>query len=189
MAKLHFYYSAMNAGKTTLLLQSSHNYRERGMETLIFLPEIGTRYEAGKVISRIGLQANAQVASEKENIFVLAEQQLQSNKNIRCILIDEAHFLTKAQVKQLCDIADKLNLPVLAYGIRTDFQGEPFPGSLYLLAWADILIEVKTICYCGRKATMNQRVDDQGHILKMGNQVEVGGNERYVAMCRKHFQF
>jgi len=189
MAKLHFYYSAMNAGKTTLLLQSSHNYHERGMETLIFLPEIGTRYEEGKVISRIGLSADAVVVGQGENIFDLAAQRSQANKNIRCVLVDEAHFLTKAQVRQLCEIADKLTLPVLAYGIRTDFQGEPFPGSLYLLAWADILIEVKTICYCGRKATMNQRVDDQGRVLKVGNQVEIGGNERYVAMCRKHFQF
>jgi thymidine kinase len=189
MAKLHFYYSAMNAGKTTLLLQSSHNYRERGMDTLVILPEVGTRYVAGKIISRIGLSADAVVVEQADSIFAVAAQAVAANKNIRCILVDEAHFLTKAQVQQLCAICDKLGLPVLAYGIRTDFKGEPFPGSLYLLAWADILIEVKTICHCGRKATMNQRVDDQGHVLKEGNQVEIGGNERYVALCRKHFHF
>jgi len=189
MAKLHFYYSAMNAGKTTLLLQSSYNYGERGMDTLIFLPKIDTRYVEGKVISRIGLSADAHVISIEDNLFEQTAELYRLNSNIHCILIDEAQFLTKAQVVQLCAITDQLNLPVLAYGIRTDFQGEPFPGSLYLLAWADSLIELKTICHCGRKAIMNQRIDDNGHIIKVGNQIEIGGNERYISTCRKHFEF
>ncbi len=188
MAKLHFYYSAMNAGKSTMLLQSSYNYRERGMETLIFVPALDTRFASGKVTSRIGLCADATVFNVQDNLYAHTNQALQLNNDIRCVLIDEAQFLTKEQVKQLCQITDELNLPVLAYGIRTDFRGEPFAGSLYLLAWADLLIEIKTICFCGRKATMNQRIDDQGNIVKTGNQVEIGGNERYNATCRKHFQ-
>jgi thymidine kinase len=188
MAKLHFYYSAMNAGKTTMLLQSSHNYRERGMDTLLFVPKLDTRFAAGKVTSRIGLSADAVVFAEDDNLFDQANQAFLINNNIRCILVDEAQFLTKKQVRQLCQITDRLNIPVLAYGIRTDFRGEPFPGSLYLLAWADLLIEIKTICFCGRKATMNQRIDDEGHVITVGNQVEIGGNERYIATCRKHFQ-
>lgn len=188
MAKLHFYYSAMNAGKSTLLLQSSYNYQERGMDTLILMPKIDTRHP-GSVTSRIGLSAEAIVFDEKENLFNYAEQALLTNKNIRCVLIDEAQFLTKQQVIQLCNITDRLNIPVLAYGIRTDFRAEPFPGSLYLLALADILIEIKTICYCGRKAIMNQRIDAEGNPIKEGNQVEIGGNERYISTCRKHFQF
>lgn len=189
MAKLHFYYSAMNAGKTTLLLQSSYNYRERGMDTLIFLPKADTRYESGKVTSRIGLSSNAHVISPTDHLFKHTHTYLQKNTGLHCVLIDEAQFLTKTQVRQLCDICDQLNIPVLAYGIRTDFQGEPFPGSLYLLAWADSLIELKTICYCGKKAIMNQRIDEQGHVVKVGDQIAIGGNEQYLATCRKHFQF
>lgn len=189
MAKLHFYYSAMNAGKSTMLLQSSHNYRERGMDTIIFVPKVDTRHESGKVSSRIGINADAVVFDTEENLFNYVVQELQVNKNIHCVLLDEAQFLTKAQVMQLAQISDILNLPVLAYGIRSDFQGEPFPGSLYLLAWADILIEIKTICHCGRKATMNQRIDAQGKPITVGDQIEIGGNERYIATCRKHFYF
>lgn len=189
MAKLHYYYSAMNAGKSTLLLQSSYNYRERGMDTLIFVPHIDTRFAAGKVTSRIGLSADATVFSPQDNLLNQVQEALQVNPNIRCILVDEAQFLTKQQVMQLCQITDTLNIPVLAYGIRTDFQAEPFPGSLYLLAWADLLIEIKTICHCGRKAIMNQRIDEQGNPITVGNQIEIGGNERYISTCRKHFQF
>lgn len=188
MAKLHFYYSAMNAGKSTLLLQSSHNYHERGMKTLIFLPRLDTR-SSGKVTSRIGLSADATLFNIEDNLYEMATKALEHDKDIRCILLDEAQFLTKEQVRQLCDISDQLNIPVLSYGIRTDFRGEPFPGSLYLLAWADLLIEMKTICFCGSKAIMNQRINKDGQPVKVGNQVEIGGNDRYIATCRKHFEF
>lgn len=187
MAKLHFYYSAMNAGKSTMLLQSSYNYKERGMETLLFTPQIDTRYGLGKIISRIGLAAEAVTFSADLNLFNCTQAALQQNSNIKCALIDEAQFLNKQQVLQLCQITDELNIPVLAYGIRTDFIGEPFEGSLYLLAWADLLVEIKTICHCGRKATMNLRIDANGNPVKVGEQVEIGGNDRYVATCRKHF--
>ncbi len=178
----------MNAGKSTLLLQASYNYQERGKDTLIFLPKVDDRNE-NKVVSRIGLSAPATVFDASADLLSLTVEAIRANPNIRCILVDEAQFLTKNQVRQLCQITDSLNLPVLAYGIRTDFQGEPFSGSLYLLAWADLLIELKTICYCGRKAIMNQRVDEHGKVIQSGNQIEIGGNERYVATCRKHFKF
>jgi thymidine kinase len=187
VAKLHFYYSAMNAGKSTVLLQSSYNYQERGMDTLLFVPKIDTRYGVGKIASRIGLQADAIAIAPDFNLYEAANSAIAKNANIKCVLIDEAHFLTKAQVAQLGQITDLLNIPVLAYGIRSDFQGEPFPGSLYLLTWADILSEIKTICHCGRKATMNLRIDAKGHVVREGAQVEIGGNERYVAVCRRHF--
>lgn len=188
MAKLHFYYSAMNAGKSTTLLQSSYNYNERGMETLLFAPAIDDRYGAGKITTRIGLQADAVAFTKDTDIFAYVRHHLAQNSRIKCVLVDEAQFLTKPQVAQLALIADELNTPVLAYGIRTDFRGEPFPGSLYLLAWADILIELKTICHCGRKATMNIRIDEEGNSVMEGEQVEVGGNERYIAACRRHFR-
>lgn len=188
MAKLHFYYSAMNAGKSTTLLQSSYNYQERGMETLLFVPKIDTRFGIGKITSRIGLEANAIPIDQDFNIYHYSLQMQRNNSNIQCVLIDEAQFLTKVQVEQLCDITDKLNIPVLAYGIRTDFQAEPFEGSLYLLAWADILTELKTICHCGKKATMNLRIDEQGKPVRQGEKIEIGGNERYIATCRKHFK-
>lgn len=187
MAKLHYYYSAMNAGKSTTLLQSSYNYQERGMETLLFVPGIDVRYGTGKITSRIGLQADALPIDKDFDLYHYTAMQLKKNNNIKCVLIDEAQFLTKVQVKQLCDITDALKIPVLAYGIRTDFQAEPFVGSLYLLAWADILTEIKTICHCGRKATMNLRVDAQGNPVRAGKQIEIGGNDRYIAMCRQHF--
>jgi thymidine kinase len=188
MAKLHFYYSAMNAGKSTALLQSSYNYQERGMDTLLFVSKLDTRYGVGKIASRIGLQSDAIPIDQDFNLFEYTLKQLKSNANIKCILVDEAQFLKKIQVEQLCEITDKLNIPVLAYGIRTDFRAEPFEGSLYLLAWADILIEIKTICHCGKKATMNLRISDQGNPVRSGKQIEIGGNERYVATCRKHFK-
>lgn len=187
MAKLHFYYSAMNAGKSTILLQSSYNYRERGMDTLLFTPKLDIRYGLGKIASRIGLESEAVAFCQDYDLYQHTADELRNNDNIRCILVDEAQFLTKSQVQQLCAITDKLNVPVLAYGIRTDFRGEPFVGSLYLLAWADILIEIKTICHCGRKAIMNLRIDKHGKPVREGEQIEIGGNERYMATCRKHF--
>ena len=186
MAKLHFYYSAMNAGKSTILLQSSYNYNERGMDTMLFIPAFDTRFGAGKVASRIGLEAQAFAFDKDYDIFQHAKEEIQKNPNIKCVLVDEAQFLTKQQVHQLGVIADELNIPVLAYGLRTDFMGEPFEGSKYLLAIADLLIEIKTICHCGKKATMNIRMDEKGNALRAGEQVEIGGNERYIAVCRKH---
>ena len=186
MAKLHFYYSAMNAGKSTALLQANHNYQERGMDTLLFVPRIDNRFGVGKITSRIGLQAEALSIDEAFNLYSHIEQALSGNSNIHCILIDEAHFLSRDQVMQLSNVTDILNIPVLAYGLRSDFRGEPFEGSLYLLALADILTEIKTVCHCGKKATMNLRIDDEGRPVRQGPKVEIGGNERYVATCRKH---
>ncbi|AIL12891.1 thymidine kinase [Candidatus Paracaedimonas acanthamoebae] len=187
MAKLHFYYSAMNAGKTTTLLQSDYNYRERGMQTLLFTPDFDNRYQEGWIASRIGLRSPAIVYSHDFNFFTYIKNQSHKIENLNCILIDEAHFLTKMQVQQLCQIVDQLDIPILAYGLRTDFMGEPFEGSKYLLALSEHLTEIKTICHCGRKATMNQRVNNQGNPILEGEQVEIGGNERYIALCRKHF--
>ena len=187
MAKLHFYYSAMNAGKSTTLLQSSHNYQERGMDTLIYAPELDDRFGQGKVTSRLGIQADALLVTPTLNIFEDVSQRIKSNRNIQCVLVDEAQFLTKEHVHQLGQVVDHCHLPVLAYGIRTDFQGEAFPGSQYLLAWADELIELKTICHCGSKATMILRLNADGQVIREGEQVVVGGNESYVSTCRKHF--
>ena len=188
MAKLHYYYSAMNAGKSTTLLQSSYNYNERGMDTLLFAPAMDDRYGIGKISSRIGLQANATVISKDHDIYQHVRSSIKQNPNIKCVLVDESQFLTKHQVEQLCLICDEIGVPVLAYGIRSDFRGEPFEGSLYLLAWADLLIEIKTICHCGRKATMNMRIDEHGMPVHEGKQIEIGGNDRYVAVCRQHFR-
>ena len=187
MAKLHFYYSAMNAGKSTLLLQSSHNYNERGMDTVIFSPLIDDRFGRGKVTTRIGLQADALSFSQQQDLYVWVKILSEENSNLRCVLIDEAQFLVQQQVKQLSQVVDELNIPVLAYGLRTDFRGEPFEGSRYLLAWADVLVEIKTICHCGSKAMMNLRVDSHGCAIKEGAQIQIGGNESYVATCRRHF--
>lgn len=186
MAKVHFYYSAMNAGKTTTLLQSSYNYQERGMQTLLFKPDFDKRDGTDVIASRIGLQEKATLFGKNFDFFVFTEKALQE-KSYRCVLIDEAQFLTKEQVLQLTKVAHKLNIPVLAYGLRSDFQGKPFEGSMYLLAWAEDLCEIKTICHCGRKATMNVRVDEQGNPVTEGEQVEIGGNERYIAVCMRHF--
>ena len=188
MAKLHFYYSAMNAGKSTVLLQSSHNYNERGMDTLLFVPSIDDRYGVGKITTRLGLQSDALAVDPEHNLFEYTRAAAAQNSNIKCILVDEAHFLVKSQVEQLAQITDEINIPVLAYGLRTDFQAEPFEGSLYLLALADVLVEIKTICHCGSKAIMNMRIDQQGRPVRSGRQVEIGGNERYIATCRKHFR-
>ncbi len=188
MAKLHFYYSAMNAGKSTSLLQSSYNYNERGMGTLLLSPAIDKRYGEKKISSRIGLQANSTTFDNNDDLYQLIEMALARDGNIKCILVDEAQFLAKEQVKQLAKITDDLSTPVLAYGLRTDFMGEPFEGSKYLLALADQLIELKTICHCGRKATMNLRTDGNGNVLREGEQIVIGGNECYIAVCRRHFR-
>jgi thymidine kinase len=185
MAKLYFYYSAMNAGKSTILLQSSHNYRERGMNTLLFTPIIDDRFAIGKIHSRIGLSENATAFSSTDNLFELTKNHAQ---HLACILVDEAQFLTKEQVYELTEICDKLKIPVLTYGIRTDFRGELFTGSKYLLAWADELNEVKTICHCGRKATMVLRLNADGEVMSEGEQIAIGGNAQYISTCRKHFK-
>lgn len=188
MAKLYFYYSAMNAGKTTTLLQSSYNYRERGMHTLLMTPKLDDRYGVGKIASRIGLQSEAYAYVPEDNLFEYVKLQKQElGLKYACVLLDESQFLTKAQVFQLAQICDELNIPVLAYGIRSDYRGELFEGSQYLLGIADELVEIKTVCHCGRKATMNMRVDGHGQAVKAGEQVHIGGNESYVATCRKHF--
>jgi len=187
MAKLYFYYSSMNAGKSTALLQSSYNYRERGMNTLIMAPAVDDRYGAGKVTSRIGLQAAAVRFGSDDNLLSVVSRHLESEP-LHCVLVDEAQFLSREQVFQLSEVTDKLGVPVLTYGLRTDFQGEPFEGSKYLLAWADIVHEIKAICECGAKATMTLRLDEHGNAIQEGSQVEIGGNERYVSMCRKHFK-
>jgi len=187
MAKLYFYYSSMNAGKSTALLQSSYNYQERGMNTVILAPELDNRYGVGKVTSRIGLEAEALIFNPKDDLLTkIAESH--ANKELHCVLVDEAQFLTKEQVFQLGEVTDSLDIPVLAYGLRTDFQGEPFEGSKYLLAWSDNLNELKAICHCGAKATMVVRLDESGNPVKQGSQVQIGGNDRYVSMCRRHFK-
>jgi thymidine kinase len=188
MAKLYFYYAAMNAGKSTVLLQSSHNYRERGMQTLLLTPAIDTRYQAGTISSRIGLSELALMFHHEDDLFAIVKDDIQSGLHYACILIDEAQFLTRLQVHQLTMITDELNIPVLAYGLRTDFHGELFPGSQHLLAWADELVELKTICHCGRKAIMNLRIDAEGRAIREGAQVHIGGNADYVSTCRLHFR-
>jgi thymidine kinase len=187
MAKLYFYYSAMNAGKTTTLLQSSYNYHERGMDTLLFTPVIDDRYSAGKIASRIGLAKDAIPFDRDFNFFDYINEERSKLPKLKCILIDEAQFMTKEQIKQLSQVVDQFKLPVLTYGLRTDFLGATFEGSHHLLAWADELIEIKTICHCGSKATMNARIDGQGKMVREGEQIHIGGNDSYIALCRKHF--
>jgi thymidine kinase len=188
MAKLYFYYSAMNAGKTTVLLQSAYNYHERGMRTLIYTPRLDDRYGVGIVRSRIGLQREGQVFDASDDLLARTRADIAANGELHCVLVDEAQFLTRAQVWQLTEIVDQLGIPVLAYGLRTDFQGELFEGSQYLLAWADSISEIKTICHTGKKATMVLRVDEQGRAVTQGAQVEIGGNERYVSVSRAEFK-
>ena len=186
MAKLYFYYAAMNAGKSTTLLQADFNYRERGMATMLWTAAHDDRSGTGQVGSRIGLSAPARLYDEATNLFDAIVAELIKRK-LDCILVDEAQFLTREQVLQLCRLADECDLPVLCYGLRTDFVGDLFPGSAGLLALADTLVELKAVCECGRKATMNLRVDDDGHAVAAGAQTEIGGNDRYVALCRRHF--
>ncbi len=187
MSKVYFYYSAMNAGKSTVLLQSSYNYHERGMRTLLFTPAIDTRAGTGKIKSRIGLDAEAMALQAEEDVFAHVKA-AHAAQPVACVLIDEAQFLTRRQVEQLTEIADQLRIPVLCYGLRTDFRGELFEGSQYLLAWADEMAEIKTICHSGKKATMTVRVDDNGFAVQDGPQVEIGGNERYVSVSRAEFK-
>ena len=188
MAKLYFYYSAMNAGKTTTLLQSAHNYRERGMRTLILTPALDHRDGTGTVASRIGLKAQGTAFSRGEDLLQLVQRDIAAHGALHCLLVDEAQFLSKAQAWQLSEVVDQLRIPVLCYGLRTDFRGELFEGSQYLLAWADELQEIKTICHSGKKATMNMRVDEGGRAVQDGPQVEIGGNERYVSVSRAEFK-
>ncbi|WP_017463019.1 thymidine kinase [Dyella ginsengisoli] len=188
MAKLYFYYSAMNAGKTTTLLQSAYNYHERGMRTLILTPSLDDRFGEGVVASRIGLKANGRRFGAEANLLAMVEADIAERGPLHCVFVDEAQFLTKAQVWQVSDVVDRLNIPVLAYGLRTDFRGELFEGSRHLLAWADNLEEIKTICHTGRKATMVVRVDESGRAVTEGPQVEIGGNDRYVSVSRAEFK-
>lgn len=187
MAQLYFYYSAMNAGKSTALLQSSYNYHERGMRTLVYTAEIDDRFGPGKVSSRIGLSSPAFLYNAQTNLeSEIAEQH--AKQTVHCVLVDESQFLTREQVKALSDVVDNLDIPVLCYGLRTDFRGELFTGSQYLLAWADKLVELKTVCHCGRKASMVLRLDAKGKPFSEGEQVVIGGNERYISVCRKHYK-
>jgi thymidine kinase len=185
MAKLYFYYSAMNAGKTTKLLQSDFNYKERGMDTILYTYEFDNRFGASKISSRIGISTDAFLFNKDTDIYedVLAKK----NQKTSCVLIDEAQFLNKKQVSDLCRVVDTLGIPVLTYGLRTDFLGEAFEGSLYLLLWADELIEVKAVCHCGKKATMNAKFDSNRRVIRAGEQIDIGGNEKYISLCRKHY--
>ena len=185
MAKLYFYYSTMNAGKSTALLQAAHNYGERGMRTILYTARLDDR-AAGRVASRIGISADALLYGESDDLHAWINRE-HRKKKIDCVFVDEAQFLTKPQVWQLARVADRLGIPVLCYGLRTDFQAQLFPGSGALLALADDLTELKTICHCGRKATMNVRLGADGKAVREGAQIEIGGNDRYVALCRKHF--
>ena len=186
MAKLYFYYAAMNAGKSTTLLQADFNYRERGMETMLWTAAHDDRAGAGTIGSRIALSAPAQAYAADVDLFAAITDELK-RREVDCVLVDEAQFLTRDHVLQLCRVTDDLSIPVLCYGLRTDFQGNLFEGSAALLALADALIELKAVCECGRKATMNLRVDAEGHAVASGAQTEIGGNDRYVALCRRHF--
>ena len=188
MAKLYFYFSAMNAGKTTTLLQSAYNYRERGMRVAILTPKLDFRAGSGTVASRIGLQAEGIAFERDDDLRRIIDADIAAHGPLHCVLVDEAQFLTKAQAWQLSEVVDALRIPVLCYGLRTDFRGELFEGSQYLLAWADELTEIKTICHSGKKATMTVRVDAQGHALQDGPQVEIGGNDRYVSVSRAEYK-
>ncbi|MFN4095582.1 MAG: thymidine kinase [Sphingomonas sp.] len=186
MAKLYFYYASMNAGKSTTLLQADFNYRERGMRTLLFTAALDDRSGAGRIASRIGLDTEAVSFAGDTDLRLHVEREMDHGP-VHCVLVDEAQFLSGAQVDQLAAVADVLGIPVLAYGLRTDFRGNLFPGSARLLALADALVEIKSVCRCGRKATMNLRVDGEGRAVADGAQTEIGGNDRYVALCRRHF--
>jgi thymidine kinase len=187
MAKLYFYYASMNAGKSTNLLQADFNYRERGMRTMLFTAAIDDRYAAGTITSRIGLAAPATPFDADTDLLACVERE-HGREPLHCVLVDEAQFLTAPQVHQLSGVCDNVGIPVLAYGLRTDFAGELFPGSARLLAVADALVEIKSVCLCGRKASMNARIDADGHAVREGAQTEIGGNDRYVALCRRHFE-
>ena len=186
MAKLYFYYASMNAGKSSTLLQADFNYRERGMQTMLWTAALDHRAGTGTIGSRIGLTADAHAFEPETDLFAGVGEEVK-RRRVDCILIDEAQFLSRAQVFQLARICDEVGIPVLAYGLRTDFQANLFEGSANLLALADTLVELKAICECGRKATMNLRVDQTGAAVASGAQTEIGGNDRYIALCRRHF--
>jgi len=187
MAKLHYFYSTMNAGKSTSLLQSNHNYLENNLNTLLFVPKENEDFNKGKIVSRIGLEAEAIIVNSKYNFYENIRKL--NNEVIHCILIDEAQFLSTKQIHELSEVADSLNIPVMCYGIRTDFRGELFEGSSALLALADNLIELKTVCSeCPRKATMVVRLNEEGKIVTEGSQVQLGGNDVYKVVCRRHFR-
>jgi len=188
MAKLYFYYSAMNAGKTTTLLQSAHNYRERGMRVAILTPRLDDRAGSGTVASRIGLRADGIAFERNDDLEAIVRSDILAHGPLHCVLVDESQFLTRSQVWQLSEVVDALRIPVLCYGLRTDFRGELFEGSQYLLAWADELTEIKTICHSGKKATMVVRVDAQGRAVHEGPQVEIGGNDRYISVSRAEYK-
>jgi thymidine kinase len=187
MAKLHFNYSTMNAGKSTVLLQASHNYRENGMQTYLLTAQLDDRAGKGRIASRIGIGAEADTFTPQDDLFALIAGRL-AESAVACVFVDEAQFLTKPQVWQLARAVDDLGVPVMAYGLRVDFRGELFPGSAALLALADEMREVRTICHCGKKATMVVRKDAQGRVVTDGAQIEIGGNERYVSLCRRHWR-
>ena len=184
MAKLYFYYASMNAGKSTNLFQAAFNYAERGMRTMLWTAGVDTRAGEGRIASRIGLEANAHSFAPSTDLHAAVEA---DRAGLACVLVDEAQFLTRGQVCELARVADELSIPVLCYGLRTDFQGELFEGSAALLGLADALIELKAVCECGRKATMNLRVDASGRAVGEGAQTDIGGNDRYIALCRRHF--
>jgi thymidine kinase len=186
MAKLYFYYASMNAGKSTVLLQADFNYRERGMRTMLWTAAIDDRYRPGTITSRIGLEMPANIFDADTDLRAAIEAE-HDDVGLSCVLVDEAQFLTRDQVWALASVCDELGIPVLAYGLRTDFQANLFEGSKWLLALADTLNEIKAVCGCGRKATMNLRVDATGRVAHEGAQTEIGGNDRYLAMCRRHF--
>ena len=187
MAKLYFNYSTMNAGKSTSLLQASHNYRERGMQTYLMTAKMDTRAGKGKIASRIGIQENSDTFSPQEDLFEKIKNKLKK-EDISCIFLDEAQFLTKDQVWALTRAVDDLGVPIMCYGLRVDFMGELFPGSAALLALADEMREIRTICHCGKKATMVVRLDSTGKAMTAGDQVQIGGNETYLSLCRKHYR-
>jgi thymidine kinase len=187
MAKLYFNYSTMNAGKSTALLQASHNYRERGMETFLLTADLDNRTKQGQIASRIGIEQRAETFDPKVDLFDVIEARLKST-TLACVFLDEAQFLTPDQVWQLARAVDDLNVPIMCYGLRVDFQGKTFPGSAALLALADEMREVRTICFCGKKATMVVRQNDDGIVVTKGDQVQIGGNETYVSLCRKHWR-
>lgn len=186
MAKVYFHYGSMSSGKSAFLLTSAHNYKERGMGTLILKPMVDTRDSPGEVVSRVGLKQEANIITPDMDIFEFFKY-ANSLKDIHCVYVDEAQFLKQENIMQLCKIADLYDVPVMCYGLRTDFRGELFEGSKYLLAIADKLEELKGVCHCGKKATMVARIDQDGNAVTDGDQVEVGGNDRYVSLCRKHW--
>ncbi len=187
MAKLYFNYSTMNAGKSTILLQAAHNYRERGMETYLLTARLDDRVGQGQIGSRIGITADADMFTAESDLFAMIVKR-QAQGPFVCILIDEAQFLSEDQVWQLARVVDDLKIPVMAYGLRVDFLGKLFPGSAALLALADEMREIRTICHCGKKATMVVRQDQDGNTLTAGEQVQIGGNETYVSLCRRHWR-